>query len=82
VLPLIDADILLHEIGWSSQFKDKETGEEILFDFDKVAELLDEKVKLICEDVGANQPPILFLTNSERLAARVNRERKWTGEDC
>lgn len=79
--PLIDADILLHELGWSGQFKDKETGEEILLDFELVAEMLDQKIKLICEDVDATEPPILYITNSEWLTDRINKERKWTGED-
>lgn len=73
MLPLIDADVLCHEIGWSAQFKDKETGEEILFDFDKAALLLDEKIKLICMEVGATQPPILFLSASEELITMWNR---------
>jgi nitrogen fixation-related uncharacterized protein len=40
---LIDGDILLHEISWSGQFKDKETGEEVLLDDEHVAKLLHQK---------------------------------------
>lgn len=79
--PLIDADILLHEIGHSAQFKDKETGEPILLPFETAAHLLDEKIKLICEEVEATKPPILFVTNDKRLSERVNKERKWLGLD-
>lgn len=78
--PLIDGDILLHELGWSAQFKDKETEEEILFDFDKVSEMLDEKIRLICFDVDATEKPIIFITNSETITNSVNRLRKWQGE--
>jgi 5'-3' exonuclease, C-terminal SAM fold len=74
MIPLIDSDILLHEIGWSSQFKDKETGEEILFDFERTAEMLDEKIRLICEDVGATGPPILFISDSEWISNKLGRE--------
>jgi 5'-3' exonuclease, C-terminal SAM fold len=78
--PLIDADILLHELGWSGQFKDKETKEEILLDFELVAEMLDEKIRLICEDVEADEPPLLFLTNSEWLNEQTNKELRRRGE--
>ena len=79
--PLLDSDIILHELGWSGQFKDKETGEEILLDFDFLADLIDKKIELICYDVEATEPPILYITNSEWLNSRMNKERKWTGED-
>ncbi len=68
--PLIDADVLLHEIGWSGEFKDKETGENILFDFDRVEEILNDKISIICDDVESTKEPILFITDNERLAAR------------
>lgn len=77
--PLIDADILLHEVGWSGQFKDKETGEEILFDFDRVADILDDKIRVICDEVEASEPPTLFVTNNEKLNEQLNKERKWQG---
>lgn len=78
--PLIDGDILLHELGWSGQFKDKETGEEVLLDVEHVLDLLDKKIKLICEDVDATEPPIIYITDSEELTQRLNRYRKWQGE--
>lgn len=79
--PLLDGDILLHELGWSGEFKDKDTGEEILFTFDRVAELLDDKIKFICEDVGATKPPIIYISNSEWLVEQINKERKRLGEE-
>lgn len=74
ITPLIDADVLLHEIGWSGEFKDKETGEFILFDFDHVEELLNKKIEIIMEDVGATEPPILFVSDMEWLAKKEGRE--------
>lgn len=74
VTPLIDADILLHEIGWSGEFKDKESGENILLDPEHVLDLLDKKIQIICEEVGATTPPILFLSDSEYLAKQQKRE--------
>lgn len=51
-----------------------------MFPFDKVQELLDEKIKGICLDVGATEPPILFITNSEWVTNHLNRIRKYTGQ--
>ena len=89
MIPLIDADILLHELGWSGEFKNKEeqdgleVGEIVLFPFEKVQELLDEKIRGICLDVDATGPPILFITNSDWITKHLNRIRKYTGaEKC
>lgn len=43
-------------------------------------EILDRKIELICEDVGATQPPTLFITNSEWLNNELNRRRRFRGE--
>lgn len=75
--PLIDGDILLHELGWSGQFKDKETGEEVLLPFETVQGLLDEKIRLICEDVDATEPPTIYLTNSEWLTKHINKSQRY-----
>ena len=77
--PLIDADILLHELGWSGQFKDKDTGEEVTLDFERVKDMLDEKIRLICADVEATEDPILFVTDSEEIVRRTNKLRQWQG---
>lgn len=77
--PLIDGDILLHEIGWSGEFKDKETGEAVLLPFERVAEILDDKIRLICEDVDATLPPIIFISDSEQVCKMHNRCRKLEG---
>lgn len=62
MLPLIDGDILLYELGFSGEIFDEDSGEIVPLSFDRVAELLDRKIELICEDVEATEPPILFLT--------------------
>lgn len=74
--PLIDSDILRYEIGYSGQFKDPDTGEEIISDFDRVAELLDAKIDLICEEVEATEEPTLYLTADKFIAKQLSR----TGE--
>lgn len=68
-------------MGWSGEFKDRETGEAILLDFDHVQELVDKKIDIICEDVGATAPPIIFLSNNQFLTDMENRLRKFRGEE-
>lgn len=70
---LIDADVLLHELGWSGEFKDKETGENVLLPFEAVAELLDKKIKLIEYECEATEPSILFITESEKIVEMYNK---------
>lgn len=77
--PLIDADVLLHEIGWSGEFKDKDSGEPILLPPEEVLDLLDKKIEGICRDVDATKPPILFVSDSEYLTTQRNKQRKREG---
>lgn len=76
--PLIDADVLRYEVGFSGQIKD-EDGNDVILDFDRVSELLDEKIKLICKEVGATEPPTLYLTGDEFLAKELNRRLVFQG---
>jgi hypothetical protein len=76
----IDGDILLHELGWSGQFKDNETGEDILLSWDHVYDLLQAKIEEICLEVGATEPPTFFITDSQWIADVENRACKWNGE--
>ena len=57
MIPLIDGDILLYEIGFACQRKD-----EPLPSFDFVKEVLDNRIEGICRAVEATQPPRIFLT--------------------
>lgn len=77
--PLIDADILRYEIGNSGQYIDPVTQELCINDFDKVAELLDQKIKEICGEVWATEPPVLYLTNDRRLHKKEAKARKKAG---
>lgn len=74
IQPLIDGDILLHEIGWSCEFKDKESGELVLFDAEYAEHLLKQKIEGICTDVDATEPPILFFSDSEWLSKKLKRD--------
>lgn len=77
--PLIDGDILLHEIGWSGEFKDKESGEFVILSFDHVQKLLDDKIKLICDEVEATEEPTIYLTNNEWITNYWNKTSKFYG---
>ncbi len=61
--PLIDADVLRYEIGACGQAIDENDGELKMRDFEFVANLLDEKIKEICDLAWADEPPLLFLTS-------------------
>lgn len=78
--PLIDGDILLHELGWSAEFPDKESGDTVLLDFDHVLKLLNEKMQVIRMDTGADEEPLIFISDSEALTNQINRERRLFGE--
>lgn len=79
--PLIDGDILLHEVGWSGEFPSEDTGENIILDVEHVEEILHKKIKLICEEVHATEPPLIFLTSNESVVRNENRRRKLRGVD-
>ncbi len=48
--PLIDGDILLYEIGNRAEYVD-ESGEKVIRDFDFATNLVDKKIKEICDEV-------------------------------
>lgn len=79
--PLIDSDILRYEIGHSGQYVDGDTGELVIREFDFVADLFDQKIKEICAEVWATEPPILYLTNDRRLHKKVNKSLKKEGKE-
>lgn len=76
VQPLIDGDILLYEIGFCGEFKHEDTGELVYRGFDFVKELLDDRIKFICEEVGATEAPVLYLTGTEKLNTILNKTRE------
>ncbi|MNJ09646.1 DNA polymerase I [compost metagenome] len=78
--PLLDSDILFYEIGASGQFLDERTGELVVRDFDYVADLFDQRIKEICAEVWATEPPVLYITNNRRLHKKVNKKLKKEGK--
>ena len=78
MLALIDGDILRYEIGHASQFKDEDSGEQIMRPYEFTTELLDEKIRVIKEDVEADDA-LLFLTNDNVIQGMLNKKRKRQG---
>jgi hypothetical protein len=79
VKPLIDADILLYEIGYGAQKKDG--GEWTPSSWDHCQGLLEDKVDIISDEVGATEPPLLFLTNQPFINERLNKRRTYSGDN-
>lgn len=75
--PLIDLDVIRYEIGFCGEYV--EEGELRVREFDFVAELLDQRIKGICEDTESTEPPIGFLTGSDLAARIVNRVSRYNG---
>lgn len=76
--PLLDGDVILYEVGFSSEKSElNEEGEKVLIpsSWDFCQELVDAKIRLICDEVGATEPPLLFLTNTRRINKVKNKER-------
>jgi len=75
VKPLLDADILLYEIGFSSQqIVDNRV---VPNSWEFCQELLDRRISLICDEVQATEEPKLFLTNTRSLNRSLNKKRAY-----
>lgn len=69
---LIDADVIAYEIASCGEYKD-EHGEHQIRDFDFVAGLADQRIRLIEEACFATKPSTLFFTGDETLIEVWNR---------
>lgn len=76
---MIDSDVLLYEIGFSSEKTIDGKVEPASWDF--CQDLFDTRVKDICEAVGAKEPPLLFLTNTNRINKLLNKKREYNEEE-
>lgn len=87
--PLVDADVLVYEIGFASETAWKFLHPELDVKefpppFDMAAEMLDMRISNICAVVEATMPPILFLTGktnfryaiAKRVAYKSGRGNK------
>ena len=63
--PLIDFDVLRYELGFSSEYKDENTGEVIPREWDFVEELIDGKLNFICQHTVVNHAKFQLPINSK-----------------
>lgn len=75
--PLLDADILLYEIGFAAQQKTEEG--LILKSVEEVNELVDTRIKEICAAVYATEPPRLFITGKGNFRHAIAQQRAYKG---
>jgi hypothetical protein len=72
---LIDADITLYELGFSCEKKDPDTELVEASSWDFVEDLINKKLRIICDEAETTEDPILFFTNTKRINKLLNRER-------
>ena len=85
--PLIDTDVLLYEVGFASEKRtvaaEGTAFEEVSIDpqnWDFAKEIFDNRIKLICDEVEATEPPLFFLTESALVNRILNKKRRFVGE--
>lgn len=80
---LIDADVLLYEIGFSSERSELVGGHKVVVpsSWEFCQELFDKKIALIQDEVQATEPPTLFFTNTLYLNTLLNKRRGYAGEE-
>jgi hypothetical protein len=85
--PLIDTDVLLYEVGFASETRataaEGTAFEEVSIvpkNWDFAKEVFDNRIKLICDEVEATEPPLFFLTESALVNRILNKKRKFVGE--
>jgi hypothetical protein len=78
---LVDADVLLYEIGACGQYIDEDSGELVVLGFDYVADLLDQRIKEIKGECWADEVT-LYLTNNPTLHKVYLRQCKTDGVEC
>lgn len=81
MLPLIDADLIAHEVSACGQYLDPESGELVIRDFDFVAQIADQRIKEICAEVWATEAPRLYFTGDRALTKSVNKSLKRQGKE-
>jgi hypothetical protein len=77
--PLIDGDILVYEVAFAGQYKEEDSDEVLLHSFDYVADILDEKIRQICDAVWATEEPIIYLTGSTNFRNDIAVTKPYKG---
>ena len=80
LIPRIDSDVILYEIGSCGQYKDEE-GELVVREFEFVIKLVDELIAAIGEAVMSSGPPVLYITSRPDFIAALNRRNRFMGDE-
>lgn len=72
----------MYEVGFSSEKTEVVNDEKVVVpaSWEFCQDILDRKIALICDEVGATEPPLLFLTNTHHLNRTLNKQRVKSGE--
>lgn len=80
---LIDADVIRYEIGFCGEYTEpnEETGEpeHKIREWEFVEGLLNDRIRGICLDCDATEPPTLFFTGNSHAVRLLNRLRQQEG---
>ena len=74
--PLFDGDVLTYEIGFAAEHGWQGEGIPV---FDYVEELLTQRIDNIAAMVGANQPPLIYLTGDNNFRFSVAKTKPYKG---
>lgn len=79
--PLIDGDVLRYEIGYAAEVGWRAvTGEpESIPPFDYVAKVLHQRIDNICNEVGATQEPVLYLSGKTNFRNDIATVKPYKG---
>lgn len=77
MLPLIDGDILLYELGYAAEAYWKYEGREGIPPFSFVGDMADTRIAEICSAVEATEQPILFFTGKTNFRNRIAKRQQY-----
>lgn len=75
---LIDADMLLYEVGFGVQYKDDD-GELVVPSFERCISLLEQKLNIIQEESWSDEGPTLYLTGDDNFRIKVATTKPYKG---
>lgn len=77
--PLIDGDILRYEIGFAAEYGWQSDNPEEIPPWNYVSDLLDAKIKHICDSVEATEKPTIYLTGEGNFRDDVATVKVYKG---
>lgn len=72
--PLVDADVLLYEVGFACEY-----GKEEIPSFEYAKEIMDARIEGICKAVNATEKPALYLTGKGNFRENIAKRKEYKG---